>query len=595
MIDCRRTILGLLICLGPLMAVEQPDPLLPVDPPPAKPADAPAKPANAPAAPANLVPPPPAVIAAPKAPPRLAVPDEAAQAEALKGMKDLFKEEFSKRRSDDRLALARMLLIRGQQAKLDPAQRFVVLREAGDIAAKHGDVETALASAEEINLQYAVPQREETARVLSAMASNLSDPNSAQTAAFATLSLIESCIAADDYGVAMRLSKDGENISRRLRDPALVSRSKALGERAKMLDEEFRKLGELHDLLGELSSEGHRRLGQFLCLYKGEWLTGLLHLVAGDDAALATLARCDLAAHVMQDKAGNDGSAALAAAEAWNAKASDLPRGIQRESAQTRSLLWYRRASALLVGAPKAKAEKRVIELERSLGSAVQGSLALYPPGPALLLTFEADTLQLAGSRVTGVLDGSGSGLRFPVTGAVPHRGGHGIAMQFDGSGQIDAGNPKHLQITGNLTIAFWLWADSLAGRSNPLNKSYGGEYTFTLEPSGAVNYFYGTPGSDSSPYTAAGMNIAITAKTWVHLAVVRDFTSKSVTWYRNGKPTTSVVTAYPAAGASQQPLLIGNGYANPFKGQLDDIGIWPRALSAQEIAALCAATSAGR
>ena len=41
--------------------------------------------------------------------------------------------------------------------------------------------------------------------------------------------------------------------------------------------------------------------------------------------------------------------------------------------------------------------------------------------------------------------------------------------------------------------------------------------------------------------------------------------------------------------------LLLGSGYTNPFVGQLDDIGVWPRALTEAEIRQLYEATSAGR
>lgn len=54
--------------------------------------------------------------------------------------------------------------------------------------------------------------------------------------------------------------------------------------------------------------------------------------------------------------------------------------------------------------------------------------------------------------------------------------------------------------------------------------------------------------------------------------------------------------TAYPVAAASNQPLTLGMGYTgNGFIGQLDDVALWPRALSAQEILALYSATATGR
>ena len=87
-----------------------------------------------------------------------------------------------------------------------------------------------------------------------------------------------------------------------------------MSERSKELHDEFIKIGDTSDLLGNMTSEGHRRLGQFLCLFKNDWLPGLLHLAAGDDKQWGNLARSDLTAHVTQDRPGNDGTTALAAA-----------------------------------------------------------------------------------------------------------------------------------------------------------------------------------------------------------------------------------------------------------------------------------------
>lgn len=592
--SCRLLSL-LLACAflgGSAAAVEQADPLLPKpDPLVPKPVDPPKPPTAPPTTP-------PPTSTAPVAPPAkksvpLPVPDEATQSAALATLREAYKEDYGKRRTPDRLALAQTLLEFGKHPAQPPAERFVALREAVDLAAKLGDVELALAAAEVLTKAFAIPPNEEAGRALSAVAPNLADAAAAQTAVFAMLSLIDSCIAGDDYALAMRLSKDCESIARKLRDQSIINRAKALSERTKELNEEFSKLGELYDLLGEMTPEGHCRLGQFLCLFKNDWLPGLLHLAAGDDKAWGDIARSDLAAHVSNDKAGSDGSQAVAAAEAWRTRAGDLPRGTQRESGQLRALTWYRRALPLLTGVAKTKVEKRIAELERSLGPVAQGNLPLYPPGSALLLTMEADTLALAGTRLTGVVDASGSGLRFPVTGAKPVRGPFGIALEFDGHSQIEIPNSKQMQITGNQTIAFWMMPTVLDLRRNPFNKSYVGEGTFTLEINGTVNYFYGGP---AGGYVGVGMNIAVTPKTWVHLAVVRDFTAKTVTWYRNGKAINTVATAYPVAAASNQPVLIGTGYTgHGFIGQLDDVAIWPRALTATEIQALYSATANGR
>jgi hypothetical protein len=80
-------------------------------------------------------------------------------------------------------------------------------------------------------------------------------------------------------------------------------------------------------------------------------------------------------------------------------------------------------------------------------------------------------------------------------------KGVAGEALVFDGqAGCVDLGNPKARQITGDLTIVFWVMPARLRGRQNPFNKCYGGEGTMILEPAGTVFYFYGRAGADTDP-----------------------------------------------------------------------------------------------
>jgi hypothetical protein len=115
------------------------------------------------------------------------------------------------------------------------------------------------------------------------------------------------------------------------------------------------------------------------------------------------------------------------------------------------------------------------------------------------------------------------------------------------------------------------------------------------MESTGLFNYYYGTHGNDGEPFTAVGTAVPITPKVWFHCAVVRNFTDQTITWYHNGVPTITAKTLFPQTTASTQPLLIGDGYAGPFVGKIDDIGFWPRALSAQDIMDLYQATVPGR
>ena len=81
---------------------------------------------------------------------RKAVPDAAAQAQAEKLIRDVFKDEYARTSAADRLNLARKLLQQGIDTVDDPASRFVLFREARDLAAQAGDLETALTAVDEM-------------------------------------------------------------------------------------------------------------------------------------------------------------------------------------------------------------------------------------------------------------------------------------------------------------------------------------------------------------------------------------------------------------------------------------------------------------
>jgi streptogramin lyase len=157
-------------------------------------------------------------------------------------------------------------------------------------------------------------------------------------------------------------------------------------------------------------------------------------------------------------------------------------------------------------------------------------------------------------------------------------------ALRFDGSNDsLEVGN---LSITGDQTIEMWIYPESLAGRQNPINKSYGAEGTITLEPDGVLNYFYGTAGRDAAPYQGMSSTNKIGTWRWSHIAIVRSLstTQKTLRWYINGELTAEATAQYAQAAASTLPMIFGRGYAGAFRGKLDEIRVWNIARSKAEI-----------
>ena len=259
----------------------------------------------------------------------------------------------------------------------------------------------------------------------------------------------------------------------------------------------------------------------------------------------------------------------------------------------------YRRARSYLEQFLAVHEGKDAAALKASLAlNQVDAALArletrTMPKGAVLVLTFEKETFFKRDGR-TCVRDLSPKRHTGAVHDGRLAPGKAGSAMKFAGSTYVDMGNPRTLQLIGSQTICMWINPANLSARQNPINKAYGGEGTWTLEPGGTINYWYGSSGGDSSPYNGYNMSKPLKPGEWVHVAVVRNLKTKKVIWYRDGKPV-YVGTAAHKPRASKNDLWIGRGYDGNFQGLLDEIALFSRALSPKEIAEIYAIGKRGR
>ena len=78
-------------------------------------------------------------------------------------VKSLFKAEFAKTKAADRAALAAKLLEQAGGSKDDLTAKYVLLREARDVAAKGGDHDVYLKAADEMAASYKISVAEDRA------------------------------------------------------------------------------------------------------------------------------------------------------------------------------------------------------------------------------------------------------------------------------------------------------------------------------------------------------------------------------------------------------------------------------------------------
>ena len=149
---------------------------------------------------------------------------------------------------------------------------------------------------------------------------------------------------------------------------------------------------------------------------------------------------------------------------------------------------------------------------------------------------------------------------------------------------------------SNDMTISFWMYMIDYTtpNRQNPIGKAYGGDGTFTVEPGGYINFYFGSSGANAQNYTSDGSGSDVVNGAWQHWVITRNRTARQTQWYVNGV-TSGAVASYSSIYDpvhSTNALSIGDDYVSPLNGSIDDVMIFNRSLSASEIQALYANTS---
>jgi large repetitive protein len=149
-------------------------------------------------------------------------------------------------------------------------------------------------------------------------------------------------------------------------------------------------------------------------------------------------------------------------------------------------------------------------------------------------------------------------------------------------------------RVTNNVTVAAWIYVDGpitdyATAISRQIGTTYGQHYHLSLNASMAPTLFLTTPMS-GQVYISNGA-VTVTPKTWVHIAGTYDGTMGRL--YVNGVQVAAAPVMGHFAAETNPVILSGNGnaggpdYTERIPGRLDDVMLYRRALSADEIARL--------
>ncbi|GAH60739.1 unnamed protein product, partial [marine sediment metagenome] len=188
----------------------------------------------------------------------------------------------------------------------------------------------------------------------------------------------------------------------------------------------------------------------------------------------------------------------------------------------------------------------------------------------------------------------------FPLTGIFNDADGYPNTDQHDDpNGQIDGAllfdgindyvrceDNDSLDITGNLTISAWVQRPS-AGSSDEVivSKYNGGDYSYRLLFLD-TNYVRWWLSQDGTPGNSAYVDSTLTITDTGWHFIVATFESGTLKIYIDGVDKTGSSTgSITSINTTTEPLFIGQENSNNyFEGKIDDVMIFDRALTAEEI-----------
>jgi hypothetical protein len=189
----------------------------------------------------------------------------------------------------------------------------------------------------------------------------------------------------------------------------------------------------------------------------------------------------------------------------------------------------------------------------------------------------------------TTLTDVTGHGLSGTINGATWTTGKNGGGLLFNGTTNfVDLGNSTSLQLTGSMTLEAWINANANpADDGQIIAKSSGSGWQLKTSPDTGPHTFGLAVSPNSSTNTQRYSTTTRSLNVWYHVAGVYDAAARTMTLYVNGAPVNGTLTGTIPASQFNQTVNVNIGRRTGgyyFKGTIDDVRIYGRALSQAEI-----------
>lgn len=299
---------------------------------------------------------------------RSSVPGDAATAKAETAIRQVLKDDYAKKTPADHKALATKLLKLAAETNDDPATRYVMLRDARDLAQGIGDTTLTLQALDSLAKLYAIDGPTLQLVSLEKILASTTLPATAKLISETAAASARAASIDDELEEAVQFSQLAVDAAKKAKLPqATIDEADFNLSQAKKSRESFEVVRPALEKVFTTPDDPAANLavGKYRCFVQNRWDEGLKHLTKGDDAALKAVAELDL----KTPRTGVPEDTTVA--NSWWKYAQTAPPE-NRWAAQARTRYWYQKCLPGLTGFEKAQAEGR-------LGISVEG--AEYRPG----------------------------------------------------------------------------------------------------------------------------------------------------------------------------------------------------------------------
>ncbi|HEY2587145.1 MAG TPA: hypothetical protein VGI81_15465, partial [Tepidisphaeraceae bacterium] len=269
---------------------------------------------------------------------KLPIPTDAQRRVALKQVRDVMKDDLAKAKTPAEKTQLATQMLQTADGTADAAGRYVLLREAENLAADAADVDTALAADEAANTAF---QPDATSAAIDPLQKFTRASLNAEASARvceAAMGVLHNALAVNRFDAARQAGRVAVAMARKANNRELADRATGVLGSINAMGGEYARVVPAEAVLKKMPDDpaANATVGRYECFFKGDWAAGLPKLAKGNNDALKKAAGGEL-------KAPTTAPGQSAVGDAWWAVADGQPPALQ-SAIRAHAAAWYDQA-----------------------------------------------------------------------------------------------------------------------------------------------------------------------------------------------------------------------------------------------------------